>query len=61
MPEDPLDPLTLTGLNLDPERLREVATAFAEIRREIERLRAFDLEETHPAVVFRPISGGRGR
>lgn len=58
MPVDPLTPLTLTGLGLDPERLREVATAFAEIRREIERLREFDLDETHPAVVFRPITRG---
>jgi hypothetical protein len=59
MPTDPLAPPTLTGLDLDPERLREVATAFAEIRREIERLRELDLDETHPAVVFRPIAQGR--
>jgi hypothetical protein len=54
MPADPLDPSVLTGLDLPPERLREVAAAFAEIRAEIDRLRAFDLGETPPAVVFAP-------
>lgn len=53
-PLDPLDPHVLTGLDLPPERLRDVATAFAEIRAEIEKLRALDLGETHPAVVFQP-------
>ncbi|SEA69241.1 DUF4089 domain-containing protein [Rubrimonas cliftonensis] len=51
---DPLDPALLTGLDLPPERLREVAAAFSEIRAEIDRLRAFDLGETAPAVVFAP-------
>jgi len=54
MPTDPLDPAVLTGLDLPPDRLREVAAAFAEIRAEIDRLRAFDLGETPPAVVFAP-------
>jgi hypothetical protein len=58
MPTDPLARLTASGLDLDPERLREVETAFAEISREIERLRELDLGETHPAVVFRPITRG---
>ena len=55
MTDDPLDPHRLTGLDLAPERLREVAAAFAEIRREIEKLRRLDLGETHPATVFRPL------
>lgn len=55
MAEDPLDPRVLIGLSLDDARLAEVAAAFEEIRAEIERLRTFDLGETHPAVVFRPI------
>lgn len=54
MAKDPLDPKLLTGLDVSPERLREVAAAFAEIRAEIERLRRIDLGETHPAVVFVP-------
>lgn len=57
MAEDPLDPKVLTGLDLDPKRLREVAAAFVEIRFEIDKLRMLDLEETHPAVVFRPVAG----
>jgi len=54
MTDRPLDPKVLAGLDVSPERLREVAAAFAEIRAEIERLRAIDLGETHPAVVFVP-------
>jgi hypothetical protein len=54
MTDQPLDPKVLTGLDVSPERLREVAAAFAEIRAEIERLRAIDLGETPPAVVFAP-------
>lgn len=61
MAEDFLDPKRLTGLDLDDARLAEVAAAFAEIQAEIERLRGLDLGETHPAVVFRPISGSGGR
>lgn len=57
-PEDPLDPHVLTGLDLPPDRLREVALAFADIRAEIEKLRALDLGETHPAVVFQPYRVG---
>ena len=55
MHPDPTNPQVLTGLALPPERFAEVAVAFAEIRAEIDKLRALDLEETHPAVVFRPI------
>ncbi len=57
MPDDPLDPKTLTGLDLPPERMKEVAAAFVEIRAEIDKLRTLDLGETHPAVVFRPYRG----
>ena len=55
MNDDLLDPGRLTGLDLPPERLREVAEAFEAIRTEIEKLRAFDLGETPPAVVYRPV------
>jgi hypothetical protein len=55
MTTSPIDPQTLTGLDLSPERFEEVTQAFLEIRAEIARLRSFDLGETHPAVVFRPI------
>lgn len=59
--DDPLDPARLTGLDLPPERLREVAAAFAEIRGHIERLRRLDLGETAPAVVYRPTPRGGDR
>ena len=55
MAEELPDPRDLTGLDLDTARFAEVASAFDAIRREIERLRGLDLEETHPAVVFRPV------
>lgn len=58
-PDDLFEPHVLTGLNLSPDRLREVALAFADIRTEIERLRAIDLGETHPAVVFQPYRTNR--
>ena len=61
MADDPLDPRELTGLAVDEARLREVAAAFREIRREIERLRSLDLDETPPAVVFRPVLRGERR
>ena len=61
MASDPLDPKLLTGLDLDDARLAEVAAAFEAIRVEIERLRTLDLDETHPAVVFRPIEPERRR
>lgn len=56
MTADPLDPKRLTGLDLPIERLREVALEFEVIRTEIEKLRQLDLDEIHPAVVFRPVS-----
>ena len=54
MSQDPLDPTAMTGLRLPPDRLAEVAAAFADIRAEIEKLRQLDLGETQPAVTFAP-------
>ena len=54
MTADPLDPNRLTGLDLPKERLLEVAREFEAVRLEIEKLRQLDLEEVHPAIVFRP-------
>ena len=52
---DPLDPRLITGLPADDARMAEVAAAFAAIRPAIEALRALDLDDVHPAVVFRPL------
>jgi uncharacterized Ntn-hydrolase superfamily protein len=49
-----LDPAILLGLNLPPERLRELAENFSEIRAEIDKLRSIDLADIQPAVVFTP-------
>lgn len=59
MAENPLDPAVLTGLDLPEARLRAIAAAFGDIRREIAKLREYDLGETHPAVVFRHCEGAR--
>ncbi|MEM9221892.1 MAG: hypothetical protein AAGB11_05765 [Pseudomonadota bacterium] len=56
-PTSPLDPAHLLGLDLDPERLYEVAAAFEDIRKSIEALREYQIDDAHPAVVFRPIGG----
>ena len=47
--------LKLLGIDLPPERLREVMLAFAEIRAELDKLHELDLGDIHPAVVFEPI------
>ena len=50
-----IDPyVDLFGLDLPPERLQEVLAAFADILGEIIKLRALDLTDVHPAIVFEP-------
>ena len=50
-----IDPyVDLFGLDLPPERLQEVLAAYADIRGEIDKLRALDLSDVHPAIVFEP-------
>jgi hypothetical protein len=44
----------LLGLELPPERLREVLSAYGDILGEIRRLRTLDLTDVHPAIVFEP-------
>ncbi len=44
----------LFGLDLPPERLQEVLAAYADILGEIDKLRALDLSDVHPAIVFEP-------
>jgi hypothetical protein len=52
-------PLSFSGLALEPDRFDLVKEAFAEIHKEIEALRMLDLQETHPAIVFRPVERSR--
>lgn len=55
MTADPMDPRCLTGLDVPIERLKEVALEYTAIRVEIEKLRQLDLNEIHPAIVYRPV------
>ncbi|HLI11709.1 MAG TPA: hypothetical protein VKY65_08935 [Alphaproteobacteria bacterium] len=59
--ETPLDPYTdILGIDLPPERLAENLRSFGDILRALRKLRALDLTEVHPAVVFDPLCGDRG-
>ena len=50
-----IDPyVDLFGLDLSPERLQEVLAAYGNILAEIRKLRALDLTDVHPAIVFEP-------
>lgn len=42
------------GLDLPPERLKEVLAAYGDILAEIRKLRTLNLTDVHPAVVFEP-------
>ena len=44
----------LSGTPLDSERLQTVLAAYAPILEEIARLRALDLRDVHPAVIYEP-------
>ena len=44
------------GLDLDPERRTAVLAAYRDVLRELEKLRALDLTDVHPAIVFSPIA-----
>ena len=42
------------GIELSPERLEENLAAFVRILEEIQKLRALDLTDVHPSIVFDP-------
>jgi len=42
------------GSNLEPARREEVLAALADVLVEIEKLRALDLTDVHPSVIFEP-------
>lgn len=55
MSDTPLDPLKdLLGVDFTPERLRHNLESFRPILEEIRKLRALDLADVHPAVIFEP-------
>lgn len=51
----------LSGWPLDAARLREVVAAYEPIFEEIAKLRALDLADVHPAVIFEPTAVYRRR
>jgi hypothetical protein len=55
---DQLDLLRdVLGLEVDTERQEAVLAAYRDVLREIMKLRALDLTDVHPAVVFAPTIG----
>ena len=48
------------GISLEPERVEENLTAYADILREIAKLRALNLSDVHPAIVFSPVDTAGG-
>lgn len=60
MSQAPLDPFRdLLGVDLPPERLASDLEAFRSILDEIRKLRALDLTDVHPAVIFEPTAAFR--
>jgi hypothetical protein len=50
-----LDPWTdILGVELDPARRAVVLEAFRDVLAEIRKLRALDLTDVHPCVIFEP-------
>lgn len=53
--ESPLDPWTdILGMDLDPDRRAAVVESFRTVLTEIRKLRALDLTDVHPCVIFEP-------
>jgi hypothetical protein len=50
---------TITGSTVGAERLQDLCAAYAPILAEIAKLRALDLGDTHPAVIFEPTAAYR--
>lgn len=46
----------ILGLDVDDERAAAVIAAYRDILAELRKLRALDLTDIHPAVVFSPVS-----
>jgi hypothetical protein len=47
----------ILGLDLPTERLTEILRLYADILDAVQQLRALDLTDVHPAVIFDPASG----
>ncbi len=51
----------ILGLDLPPERLKELLAAYRTVATEIQRLRELDLTDVHPAIIFEPTAPYRRR
>ena len=51
----------LLGLDVPPERLKEVLAAYGDILAEIRKLQSLDLTDVHPAIVFEPTASYRNK
>ena len=57
MSDSPLDPFKdILGVDVTPQRLTENLASYRDILEEIRKLRALDLTDVHPAIVFEPTS-----
>jgi putative NADH-flavin reductase len=60
MDQPSLDPFTdILGVDFTPERLEHNLSAFRSVLDEIRKLRALDLTDIHPAVIFEPTAAYR--
>jgi len=51
----PLDVWTdILDVQVNPERLKQNLASYTEILEEIKKLRALDLTDVHPAIIFEP-------
>lgn len=58
--ESSLDPWKdILGLDLEPARRDAVVEAYADVLTEIRKLRALDLTDVHPCVIFEPTAAYR--
>jgi hypothetical protein len=56
----PLDPYAdILGLELPPERLAEVLDAFRGVLEELRKLRALNLTDIYPSIIFEPTAAYR--
>ncbi len=49
----------VTDVQVSPARLTTNLAAYAEILKEIQKLRELDLTDTHPAIIFEPTAAYR--
>jgi hypothetical protein len=60
MTDSPLDPYKdILGIDLPSQRLEQNLQSFRAILEEIQKLRALNLTEVHPSIIFEPTAAYR--